>query len=143
MMVSDLSGAARVSNGTCGPWVRLLSLGSLQGEDLLDLTARDTSRIGRRDSSSVGSDRSTMALCNVVGIWLRASRLWRRRSPGTRRFASKLESEGASFAFMDMSAVGVGVKAGAKTVAAAELCRLSDKHSTIVGSIFDRVHFAN
>jgi hypothetical protein len=103
MVVSDLSGAARVSNGTFGPWVRILSLGSLQGEDLLDLTARDTSRVGRRDSSSVGSDRITMALCNVVGIWLRASRLWGRRCPSTRRFAIKLESEGASFAFMDMS----------------------------------------
>jgi hypothetical protein len=75
MVVSDLSGAARVSNGTFGPWVRILSLGSLQGEDLLDLTVRDTSRVGWRDSSSVGSDRITMALCNVVGIWLRASRL--------------------------------------------------------------------
>jgi hypothetical protein len=64
---------------------------------------RDTSRVGRRDSSSVGSDRITMALCNVVGIWLRASRLWGRRCPNTRRFAIKLESEGASFAFMDMS----------------------------------------
>jgi hypothetical protein len=79
----------------------------------------------------------------VAGIWLRASRLWRRRSPSTRRFASKLESEGASFAFMDMSAVSIGVRAGAKTVAAAELCRLRDKHSTMVRSLFDRVHFAN
>jgi hypothetical protein len=84
-----------------------------------------------------------MALCNVVGIWLRASRLWRRRSPSTRSFASKLESEGASFAFMDMSAVSIGVRAGAKTMAAAELCRLRDKHSTMVRSLFDRVHFAN
>jgi hypothetical protein len=143
MVISDLSGAARVSNGTCGPWVRILSLGSLQGEDLLDLTARNTSRVGRRDSTSVGSDRSTMALCNVVGIWLRASRLWGRRSPSTRSFANKLESEGASFAFKYMPVVGVGVRAGTKTVAAAELCRLRDKHSTMVGSLFDRVHFAN
>jgi hypothetical protein len=35
------------------------------------------------------------------------------------------------------------VRAGAKTVAAAELCRLSDKQSTMVRSLFDRVHFAN
>jgi hypothetical protein len=126
MVISDLSGAARVSNGTCGPWVRILSLGSLQGEDLLDLTARDTSRVGRQDRTNVGSDRSTMMLCNVVGIWLISSRLWGRRSPSTRRFASKLESECTSFAFMDMPAVGVGVRAGTKTVAAAELCRLSD-----------------
>jgi hypothetical protein len=77
-----------------------------------------------------------MALCNVVGIRLRASRLWGMRSPSTRRFASKLESEGASFALMDMPAVGVGVRAGTKTVAAAELCRLRDKHSTMVRSLF-------
>jgi hypothetical protein len=84
-----------------------------------------------------------MALCNVVGIRLRASRLWGRRSPSTRRFASKLKSEGASFAFMDMPAVSVGVRAGTKTVAAAKLCRLSDKQSTMVGSLLYRIRFAN
>jgi hypothetical protein len=68
MMISYLSGAARVCNGT-------LSLGSLQGNDLLDLTARDTRRVGRRDSTSVGSDRSTMALCNKVRVQLRGSPL--------------------------------------------------------------------
>jgi hypothetical protein len=70
MVISYLGGSACVSYGTCGPWVRILSLCSLQGEDFLDLTARDTSRVGRRDSTSVGSDRSTMALCNAVEIWL-------------------------------------------------------------------------
>jgi hypothetical protein len=76
-----------------------------------------------------------MVLCNVVGLWLKASRLWGRRSPSTRRFSSELKSEGASFAFMDMPTVSVGVRAGTKTVAAAELCRLSDKQSTMVGSL--------
>jgi hypothetical protein len=44
---------------------------------------------------------------------------------------------------MDMPAAGVGARAGTKTVAAAERCRLRNKHSTMVGSLFHRIHFAN
>jgi hypothetical protein len=112
-----------MGNGTSGPWVRVFTLGSLQGKDPLDLTARDTNRVGRRDSTRVGSDRSTMALFNVVGLRHRASRLLGSRSPSTRSEcvranASKRESECASFAFINMPAVGAGVREGTKTVAA-------------------------
>jgi hypothetical protein len=71
MAISYLGGVARVNNGTCGPRVRILPLGSLQGEDLLDLTARDTSRVGSRDSTSVGSDRARWCSAMWLGYGLK------------------------------------------------------------------------